>query len=200
MMRLLPRNAIRNLALKRYLRGFRVSTLGLISLLQGCVPSTPAGVAPVANFDVNQYLGRWYEIARLDNRFQRGLEQVMATYSLQKDGSICVENTGWHSQTGQQQTVTGKAKLVADEKIGHLKVSFWGPFYSSYVVFYLENDYSVAMVCGSSRNYCWILARSPTLSSEDLAKYRSIAEGYGFAVENFKYASSVIASVDVLER
>ncbi len=199
-MRSLPRNAVRNLDFKRYLRGFRASTLGLISLLQGCALSTPAGIAPVANFDINQYLGRWYEIARLDNLFQRGLEQVMATYSLRKDGSICVENTGWYGQTGQQKTVTGKAKFVADEKIGHLKVSFWGPFYSSYVVFYLANDYSVAMVCGSGRSYCWILARSPILSSADLAKYRSIAEDHGFAVENFKYTPGVISSVDVLER
>jgi apolipoprotein D and lipocalin family protein len=192
-------NAVSNLIFKRCLRGFQVSALGLILLLQGCILSIPAGVAPVAGFDVNQYLGRWYEIARLDNRFQRGLGQVMATYSLRKDGSICVENTGWHSQTGQQQTVTGKARFVAEKNIGHLKVSFWGPFYSSYVVFHLEDDYSVAMVCGSSRNYCWILARSPMLSAEDLAKYRNIAKDNGFAIENFKYAPSIISTTNVVE-
>jgi apolipoprotein D and lipocalin family protein len=200
MMRSLLRNAINNLIFKRYLRAFQASALGLIPFLQGCAFSPPAEVTPVAGFDVHQYLGRWYEIARLDNRFQRGLEQVMATYSLRKDGSICVENTGWHTQTGQQKTVTGKARFVADKKIGHLKVSFWGPFYSSYVVFYLEDDYSVAMVCGSSRNYCWILARSPMLPADDLAKYRSIAKDNGFAVENFKYAPSVISPVEAVER
>jgi apolipoprotein D and lipocalin family protein len=194
----LSRNAVSNLVFKRYIRDLQVSAVGLILLLQGCTLSIPAGVAPVAGFDVNQYLGRWYEIARLDNRFQRGLEQVMATYSLRKDGSIYVENTGWHSQTGKQQTVTGKARFVAERNIGHLKVSFWGPFYSNYVVFYLEDDYSVAMVCGSSRNYCWILARSPMLPAEDLAKYRSIAEDNGFAIENFIYPSNAVPTASVV--
>jgi apolipoprotein D and lipocalin family protein len=175
-----------------YLRVSQISVLGLILFLQGCALSIPVGVAPVAGFDVNQYLGRWYEIARLDNRFQRGLEQVTATYSLQEDGSICVENTGWHNQTRKKKTVIGKAKLVGNKQIGHLKVSFWGPFYSSYVVFYLENDYSVAMVCGSSKNYCWLLARKPVLSEGAIVKYLKIAQESGFAVEDFIYASSTV--------
>ena len=191
-------NAISSLLSKRYLRGIQVSSLGLISLLQGCALSVPAGVKPVVGFDVNQYLGRWYEIARLDNRFQRGLEQVTATYSLREDDSICVENSGWHSQTGQQKTVIGKAKFVSDKHIGHLKVSFWGPLYSSYVVFHLEADYSVAMVCGSSKGYCWILAKSPVLSAEDLTKYRKIAEDNGFAIENFIYPSNAAPTATAL--
>jgi apolipoprotein D and lipocalin family protein len=182
-------SAISTPPFKHYPKGLGVFTLGIISLLQGCSLSIPAGVKPVTGFDVNQYLGHWYEIARLDNRFQRGLEQVTATYSLRRDGSICVENAGWNVQKKQQKKVMGKAKFVSAKQIGHLKVSFWGPFYSSYVIFHLESDYSVAVVCGSSKDYCWILAKNPTLSAEDLTRYRKIAEENGFAVERFIYTS-----------
>jgi len=190
---------IGNVPFKPYPIGCQLCVLGLVAFLQGCVLSVPAGVKPVAGFDVNQYLGRWYEIARLDNRFQRGLEQVTATYSLREDGSICVENTGWHSQTGQQKTVVGKAKFVSAKQIGHLKVSFWGPFYGSYVIFHLEADYSVAMVCGSNRNYCWILARNPVLSTGDIARYREIARENGFAVEDLIYAPSTVPVSNIVD-
>jgi apolipoprotein D and lipocalin family protein len=200
MMCLLSLNTIGNLLFKRPLRGVQLSALGLISLLQGCALSVPAGIEPITGFDANQYLGRWYEIARLDNRFQRGLEQVTATYSLREDGSIRVENTGWNSQNKQKKTIIGRAKFVLNDQIGHLKVSFWGPFYSSYVVFYLEADYSVAMVCGSSRDYCWILARSPVLSAGDIARYRAIAQENGFAVENFIPASGTVPTSNIVDR
>jgi len=182
-------SSVSTLPFKHYPKGLGVFILGVISFLQGCSLATPAGIKPVTGFDVNQYLGRWYEIARLDNRFQRGLEQVTATYSLRRDGSICVENAGWDVQKRQQKKVIGKAKFVSAKQMGHLKVSFWGPFYSSYVIFHLEADYSVAMVCGASKDYCWILAKTPVLSAEDLAKYRKIAEENGFTVERFIYTS-----------
>ncbi len=159
--------------------------LGLVALLQSCNLAVPAGIEPVVGFDLRQYLGRWHEIARLDNRFQRGLEQVTATYSLQGDGSIRVENVGWNTRKQQKRTIIGKAKFVSDREMGHLKVSFWGPFYGSYVIFYLEADYSVAIVCGARRDFCWILAREPILPAEDLAKYLRIAQENGFAIENF---------------
>lgn len=193
-------NTIGNLLFKLHLRIVQFTALGFILLLQGCARAVPAGIEPITGFDVNQYLGCWYEIARLDNRFQRGLEQVTATYSLREDGSVRVENTGWNSQSKQKKTIIGRAKFVSDDQIGHLKVSFWGPFYGSYVVFHLEADYSVAMVCGSSRDYCWILARNPALPAEDIARYREIAQENGFAVENFIYASSTVPTSNVVDR
>jgi apolipoprotein D and lipocalin family protein len=174
---------------KHYPKGLWVSGLGVIAISQACSLSVPAGIRPVTGFDVNQYLGHWYEIARLDNRFQRGLVQVTATYSLREDGGLFVENTGWNVQKQQKKTIVGKAKFVANRQVGHLKLSFWGPFYSSYVIFYLEADYSVAMVCGSSKDCCWILSKNQALSAEDLAKYLKIAEEHGFAVERFIYTS-----------
>jgi apolipoprotein D and lipocalin family protein len=179
---------------RHYPRGFWIGILGIISILQGCSLSVPTGIRPVTGFDVNQYLGHWYEIARLDNRFQRGLTQVTATYNLREDGGIRVENAGWNAQKKQRKTIVGKAKFVADEQVGHLKVSFWGPFYGSYVIFHLEADYSVAMVCGACKDYCWILSKNPILSAEDLAKYLKIAEERGFAVERFIHTSATTPS------
>mmetsp|Transcript_3878 Transcript_3878/g.8736 ORF Transcript_3878/g.8736 Transcript_3878/m.8736 type:complete len:214 (-) Transcript_3878:2980-3621(-) len=168
--------------------------------LQSCSLAVPVGIKPVTGFDVHQYLGRWYEIARLDNRFQRGLEHVTATYSLREDGNIRVENTGWNSQKKQQKTVVGRAKFVSDKQLGHLKVSFWGPLYNSYIVFHLEDDYSVAMVCGSKKDYCWILARKPILIAEDLAKYEKMAQDNGFAIENFIYTSRAVPASAIVDR
>ena len=182
--------AISILLFKCCARGFPIGTLGFISILQGCSLSVPEGIKPVVGFDLHQYLGHWYEIARLDNRFQRGLERVTATYSLQEDGSIRVENAGWNSQKKQKSTIVGNAKFVSDPQVGHLKVSFWGPFYGSYVIFYLEADYSVAMVCGARRDLCWILARNPTMSAEDLDRYQTIIRDHGFSVEDFIYTHS----------
>jgi apolipoprotein D and lipocalin family protein len=187
-------DAISGLLLKHYPKVLWIGALGLMAIFQGCSLAVPAGIKPVTDFDVNQYLGHWYEIARLDNRFQRGLEQVTATYSLRKDGSICVENSGQNIRDKQKKRVTGRAKFIAGKQIGHLKLSFWRPFYSSYVIFHLEADYSVAMVCGSRKGYCWILAKNPVLSAEDLAKYLRIAKENGFAVERFIYTSGTTAA------
>jgi len=172
-----------------YPLGYHLCAFGLMAFLRSCSLAVPAGVTPVTDFDVNRYLGRWHEVARLDNRFQRGLEQVTATYSLQDNGSIRVENAGWDRKKQQKRTIVGKAKFVADKQVGHLKVSFWGPFYGSYIILYLEADYSAAIVCGVDKNLCWILTRSPEPSSKDLARYLAIAQDHGFAADNFIYAS-----------
>ena len=163
--------------------------------LQGCSLGIPTDITPVTNFQVDRYLGRWYEIVRLDHRFERGLDQVTATYSLQKDGSIRVENSGVNTKTKKRKKAVGKAKFVANKHTGHLKVSFFGPFYGSYVVFHLEPDYSVVMVCGNSRKYCWILARKPFLTPGELAKYKKIAQENGFEVDQFIYPTHAEAAI-----
>ena len=112
--------------------------LFLISILiSGCV-NIPENVSPVAGFDVNQYMGTWYEIARLDHSFERGLERVTAEYSLRDDGGIKVVNKGFDSQKNRWKEVIGKAYFVDDSDLGRLKVSFWGPFYSSYNIIALD--------------------------------------------------------------
>lgn len=163
----------------------RLLLLLLYSLiLSGCV-SVPEGVKPVNNFQLDQYLGRWYEIARLDNRFERGLEQVTAEYTLQQDGSIRVINRGFSPADNRWKQAEGKARFVADPDQGYLKVSFFGPFYSAYVVFGLDQaHYQYAFVCGYDRSYLWLLARSPRVSEQLIQRFITRSGELGFATDN----------------
>lgn len=142
----------------------RVCALILICLaVVGCA-GTPEGVEPIQGFQVERYLGRWYEIARLDHRFERGLSNVTATYRPRDDDGIDVLNRGFDRKSGEWQEAVGRAYFVGDQDMGHLKVSFFGPFYGGYNIVALERDeYSYALVCGPNRSYLWILARQPKL-------------------------------------
>lgn len=149
-------------------------------LLGGCL-GTPDGVEPVKGFELERYLGTWYEIARLDHRFERGLSSVNATYSMREDGSVRVINRGYSEEKGQWSEAEGVAKFVADTGTAHLKVSFFGPFYGAYVVFDLDKaDYSHALVCGSNREYFWVLSRSPHMERETLDALLAKARALGF--------------------
>ena len=119
----------------------------LVTFLTGCT-SLPKGITPVDNFEVEKYLGTWYEIARLDHRFERGLSKVSAEYSLLENGDIRVLNSGFSEEKQEQNTAEGTARFVDDSNQGHLKVSFFGPFYASYVVFELDENYEYAFVSG----------------------------------------------------
>ena len=139
--------------------------LVLIFLFSGCV-GIPEGVQPVDNFQLERYLGTWYEIARLDHSFERGLTHVTADYSLRPDGGVRVINRGYSQKQGAWKQAEGRAYFVEQPHRGFLKVSFFGPFYGSYVIFDLDrNNYSWALVCGPNRSYLWILARTPEISS-----------------------------------
>ena len=158
----------------------------LLALLGGCT-GVPDGLTPVDNFDANRYLGTWYEIARLDHRFERGLEQVSAHYSLNPDGSIKVINRGYDPEQRQWQQAEGTAKFVAEPTIGQLKVSFFGPFYGGYNVLQLAPDYRYALISGPDRDYLWILARSASLPEQDLKFLVAEAKRMGFATEQLIY-------------
>lgn len=135
----------------------------LCMVLAGCV-GIPDTVEPVKNFKLQRYLGTWYEIARLDHSFERGLSRVTAEYSLRDDGGVKVINRGYDAAEKKWSEADGKAYFVDDEDTGYLKVSFFGPFYGAYVVFELdEADYQYALVAGPDTSYLWILARTPTL-------------------------------------
>jgi apolipoprotein D and lipocalin family protein len=143
----------------------KVLLIALLSiLLAGCLGS-PEGVVAIDGFDKQRYLGRWYEVARLDHSFERGLSNVTAEYSLREDGGIRVINRGYSSEASAWQEAEGRAYFVADERQGHLKVSFFGPFYGSYIIFEMDkSDYGYAFVAGNSTDYLWLLARTPTIS------------------------------------
>lgn len=164
-----------------------IFSLCLLTILGGCTTGKPTNVEPVTHFDVNRYLGQWYEIARLDHSFERGLDQVTATYSLNPDSSIKVINRGFNSENQQWQQAQGKAKLVNQPNIGHLKVSFFGPFYGSYIIFALEDDYSAALVSSYNYDYLWILAREKDISPELLHRYLTLAKQAGFDTNKLIY-------------
>ncbi len=134
-------------------------------LLLGACTGTPAGIEPVHDFDLDRYLGTWYEIARLDHRFERGLSRVTASYSLRDDGGVNVINRGYDAAAGEWNEAVGRAYFIERPDVGRLKVSFFGPFYGGYNVIVLDEDYRFAMVTGPTRDYLWILARTPVLES-----------------------------------
>ena len=158
--------------------------LAILLPLAGCL-GMPDDVEPVENFDAQRYLGRWYEIARLDHSFERGLESVSATYSLRDDGGVKVVNRGYDTEDGEWREAVGKAYFVEDASIAHLKVSFFGPFYGSYVVFDLDRqNYETAFVSGYNHSYIWLLARSVSVSEAVREDFVRQADALGFATED----------------
>ncbi len=133
-----------------------------ISLFLASCAGTPSGISAVENFSLERYLGDWYEIARLDHSFERGLHKVTANYSLNTDGSVKVINKGFSEETNQWEEAVGKARFVGNENTGHLKVSFFGPFYGSYVIFKLHEYYQYAYT-SYNREYLWLLSRTPSV-------------------------------------
>lgn len=164
--------------------------LGLaLLLLTGCL-GMPQGVKPVEGVDFQRYLGRWYEIARLDHSFERGLSRVTADYSLRSDGGIRVLNRGYSTRDGVWKEAEGRAAPVGSPGQGHLKVSFFGPFYSSYVIMALDpRGYEYAMVCGYSHSYLWILARSPVIDPAIVENLVRTAGNAGFPVQDLIYVA-----------
>lgn len=155
----------------------------LVLLLTGCL-GMPKDVAPVQNFDLDRYLGKWYEIARLDHSFERGLEEVTAEYSLREDGGVKVLNRGFSPADGEWREAEGKAFSVDDPLEGYLKVSFFGPFYGSYVIFELDTEnYQYAFISGPDTSYLWFLSRTPTVEDQLLQRFIQRAQSLGFDTE-----------------
>jgi apolipoprotein D and lipocalin family protein len=152
----------------------------LILFLTGCV-GIPENVKPVENFKLEKYLGKWYEIARLDHSFERGLTRVTAEYSLGDDGSVRVLNRGYRAEENRWKEIAGKAYFVKGSDQGYLKVSFFGPFYGSYIVFELDHEnYQYSLICGPNKSYLWILARTAALEEDikDILIAKAAALGF----------------------
>ncbi len=160
-----------------------------IVLLVSCT-GLPDNVEPVSQFDTEQYLGTWYEIARLDHSFERNLERVTATYGLNEDGSISVLNKGFNTEKGEWRQAEGVAKPMGTSDIAHLKVSFFGPFYGTYAVFELADDYSHAFVSGYNTDYLWLLAREPDVSAEVRQRFINESQALGFDTSKLIWVST----------
>jgi apolipoprotein D and lipocalin family protein len=155
--------------------------------LSGCA-GLPDNIQPVKDFELNRYLGKWYEIARLDHSFERGLDKVSAEYSMRDDGGVRVINRGYSSEDSDWQEAEGKAYFVRSSDEGYLKVSFFGPFYGSYIIFDLDKeDYQYSFVSGNNTSYLWLLARTPTVSNEVLERFINKSKERGFNTDALIY-------------
>jgi len=157
-----------------------VGAMGVLAMLSGCV-KIPQGVEPVEDFALNPYLGKWYEIARLNHSFERGLSRVTARYSMREDGGVRVINRGYREESGEWDEAEGRAYFVEEPDRGFLKVSFFGPFFGSYVVMEWDPD-SHAYVCGPNKEFLWLLAREPEVSESRKQHFVDFARERGFPV------------------
>jgi len=162
------------------MRSLMTLLLAGTAALAGCT-GTPPGVEPVKDFEVDRYLGTWYEVARLDHPFERGLERITATYALRDDGGLKVVNRGFDTARGEWREAVGKAYFTGPADVGQLKVSFFGPFYGGYNIIALDRErYGWVMISGPTTSYLWILSREPRLAPEVLERLSGVAQGFGF--------------------
>lgn len=140
----------------------------------------PKGANAVKPFDKEKYLGTWYEIARLDFRYERDMKNVTATYSADTDGSIRVVNRGYNYKTNEWKEAVGKAKFVRSSDEAMLKVSFFGPFYSGYNVIAIDDRYTFALVAGKDLDYLWLLSREKTMPEDIKQKFLETAREIGY--------------------
>lgn len=160
-----------------------------VLMLAGCL-GMPETVKPVTGFELDRYLGKWYEIARLDHSFERGLTKVTAEYGLRDDGAVSVLNRGFSESDQDWQDAEGKAYFVDSDSEGYLKVSFFGPFYGSYVVFELDHEsYQYAFISGPNTKYLWLLSRTPTVEAEVIDKFVAMAKERGFDTDSLIYVA-----------
>ncbi|MDO4950348.1 MAG: lipocalin family protein, partial [Bacteroidales bacterium] len=158
-------------------RGLMSMTLALLFCLASCFcRGQKVDNSTVNALNLNRYLGTWYEIARFDHSFERGLTHAKAQYALNSDGTISVTNSG--VKKGKDKITTGKAKLT--NTAGLLRVSFFGPFYSDYRVMMLSEDYNYALVGSGSSKYLWILSRTPDVPDDILQQILTVASDRGY--------------------
>jgi apolipoprotein D and lipocalin family protein len=164
----------------------------LLALFLASCTGAPDGISPVQGFELQRYLGTWHEIARLDHSFERGMSRVTADYQLNDDGSVKVTNRGYLEGKGEWKEAIGKAKFVGQPDVGHLKVSFFGPFYGGYVIYELDHqDYDYAFVTSYNRDYLWLLARSPLPGDALKEQFVQQARELGFDTEALIWVKQV---------
>lgn len=167
---------------KLYLLAGLAGAAAIAVSLSSCV-SIPHGAKAVSPFNQQKYLGTWYEIARMDFKFEKGLERVTATYTLNDDRSIRVKNRGYKVKDQEWKQSIGKAKSVGDPTEGRLKVSFFGPFYAGYNVIAIDSDYKYALIAGNNLKYLWLLSREKTMPDYIKQRYLVHAKALGYDTE-----------------
>ncbi|WP_293742670.1 lipocalin family protein [uncultured Pedobacter sp.] len=166
---------------KTYRNTLFFATLAILAAAYtSCKVSIPNGATAVKPFDQDKYLGTWYEIARMDFKFEKNLKSVTATYSKNDDGSIKVDNKGYDMVKKKWKQSIGKAKFVKGNDEARLKVSFFGPFYAGYNVIEIDKDYQYALIAGNNLDYLWILSRTKQIPDGVKANYLKKAKDLGY--------------------
>lgn len=166
----------------------------IIPFIVAACTGKPEGVVAVKDFELERYLGKWYEIARLDHSFERGLDNISAEYSLRDDDGVKVINSGFSQKDNAWEQAEGKAYFVDSTNNGHLKVSFFGPFYGSYVIFELDRkNYQYAFVSGPNTSYLWLLSRTPQVDQEILDRFKKRSQELGFDTSKLIYVEHDMA-------
>lgn len=162
-----------------------------VAVVTACT-GVPKGVEPVTGFEPERYLGKWYEIARFDHRFERGLTHVTAEYSRRDDGAIRVLNRGYNPERERWSEAEGVARFRGDESLASLSVTFQWPFSGGYHVIALDKEgYEWALVSGPNRSYLWILAREPELDEEIVTALVEKARELDYDVDEFIFVPQV---------
>lgn len=175
-------NHLSGIRYTRRIIAFIMLTIITGGFFMGC-KTMSSKISPIQDFDVNRYLGEWYEVARFDFLFEKNLIYVKAKYFMNQNETICVENSGYDYVAKKFRTKVGKIKFAGNKNESKLKVSFFGPFYDEYNIIALDSGYNYALVAGSTTNLLWILSRTPTIPDEVKSNYLEIAKNLGFKVE-----------------
>lgn len=144
-----------------------------------------ANLEPVQNFELERYLGKWYEIGRFDFKWEKNLKNVTAVYSLNKNGTVKVANSGYDYAEQKHKQSVGKAKFARDKNEGSLKVSFFWPFYSDYKIIALDSEYNYALVAGANKKLLWILSHTKTIPADIKENYIQTAQNAGYDLNGF---------------
>jgi apolipoprotein D and lipocalin family protein len=153
--------------------------LGLI-ILNSCSVGIPKGATAVQDFNADKYLGKWYEIARFDYKFEKDMDNVTATYSKNEDGNIRVENRGYNYVKKEWKESVGEARFVNDPSEARLKVSFFKPIWAGYNVIDIDDNYQYALVVGNSVKYIWILSRTKEIPENIRQRFLEKAKSIGY--------------------
>lgn len=171
-----------------------LTALLTIIATSGCgSSSSTANIPAITDFNAARYMGKWYEIARLPHSFEQNITDAQADYTLEPNGNIAIVNSGLRQ--GVPVAAYGIGKVSNVSGFGEIKVSFFGPFYGIYKIIYLNKDYTLAIVSGSTMDYVWILARKPVISRAELAVCLEMLKKWGFAVNLLQYPTGMISNL-----
>lgn len=157
----------------------RISAVLVVLMLASVAFALPKKAKAIETIDKTRYLGKWYEIARLDFYFERGLNNTSAEYALNEKGLIQVINRGFDSKKNKWKEAQGVARFRTDKENGELEVSFFGPFYSEYNVIAVDTNYQYALVVGKNTKYMWILSRETSIPESIKTEYILMAQSIG---------------------